>query len=199
MRLKLGYQRAYRQANLEKLRALPSTWKSKRSRSDAPRARQVVRSLLGHRMDSCDGLFCILDGVMLMHGPDRKPARGVCQVCGRPVVAYEYEARGGCIRPGPTLINGHTYDRHGRLVEVRCPEHHNGLRIRQDELNRAPTQEELELASKIRGSAVTYEAPPWRDPNILVFPVIARPFPTLLAKDIVSVQPMTGEQRKDHD
>src|SRR3546814_19420343 len=63
-----------------------------------------------------------------LHGPDRKPSRGVCQVCGRPVVAYEFEARGGCFRPGPTLINGHTYDKHGRLIEVRCPEHWNGIR-----------------------------------------------------------------------
>lgn len=134
-----------------------------------------------------------------MHGPDRKPSRGVCQVCGRPVVAYEYEARGGCIRPGPTLINGHAFDRHGRLVEVRCPEHWNGIRPNSHELNRAPTPEDLELASKIRGSQVTYDPPPPRNPNVLVFPVIAKPFPVLLAKDIVSVQPMTNEGRKDHD
>ena len=127
-----------------------------------------------------------------MHGPDRKPSRGVCQVCGRPVVAYEEEARGGCFRPGPTLINGHTYDKHGKLVEVRCPEHHYGLRVRQDELNRAPTQEELELASKIRGSVVEAPpVPPPRDPNVLTFPVIAQRFPTLLASDIVAVQPMS--------
>ena len=150
-------------------------------------------------MDSCDGLFCVLDGDLLMHGPDRKPARGVCQVCGRPVVAFEYEASGGCFRPGPTLVNGHTF-KNGKLVEVRCPEHHNGLRPKWSEIQRAPTQEELELASKIRGSAVTYEAPPPRDPNVLTFPVIAQRFPTLLAKDIVSVQPMAQyEERKDHD
>jgi hypothetical protein len=127
-----------------------------------------------------------------MHGPDRKPSRGVCQVCGRPVVAYQYEA-GGCMRPGPTLVNGHEFDKNGRLINVRCPEHWDGLRPNSRELNRAPTQEDLELASKIRGSAV--EAPveqPPRDPNIFTFPVIKQVFPTLSASDIVGVQPMTG-------
>ena len=128
-----------------------------------------------------------------MHGPDKKPSRGVCQVCGRPVVAYEYEARGGCFRPGPTLTNGHEYDRNGKLADVRCDEHWHGIRVNMRELNRAPTQEELELASKIRGSVV--EPPPVeppRDPNIFVFPVIKQVFPTLLASDIVGVQPMTA-------
>lgn len=127
-----------------------------------------------------------------MHGPDKKPSRGVCQICGRPVVAFEYEARGGCFRPGPTLTNGHEYDRNGKLINVRCSEHWNGIRPNSYELNRAPTPEELELASKIRGSQVTYEAPPPRDPNVFTFPVIKQVFPTLSAADIVSVQPMTG-------
>jgi hypothetical protein len=127
-----------------------------------------------------------------MHGPDKKPARGVCQICGRPVVAYEYEERGGCFRPGPTLVNGHTYNKHGKLTEVRCPDHWDGIRPNSRELNRAPTPEELELASKIRGEQVTYTAPPPRDPNVLTFPRIAQVFPTLLAADIVGVQPMTG-------
>ena len=126
-----------------------------------------------------------------MHGPDKKPSRGVCQVCGRPVVAYEYEASGGCFRPGPTLTNGHEYDRNGKLIDVRCPEHWNGIRPNSRELNRAPTQEELDLASKIRGSVVTYEEPPPRDPNVFTFPVIKQVFPTLSAADIVGVQPMT--------
>ena len=126
-----------------------------------------------------------------MHGPDRKPSRGVCQVCGRPVVAYEYEASGGCIRPGPTFVNGHEF-KNGKLVAVRCPEHWNGLRVNSRELERAPTQEELELASKIRGSTVTYKAPAPRDPNVLVLPMIARVYPTLLASEIVGVQPMSS-------
>lgn len=133
-----------------------------------------------------------VQGRVLMHGPDRKPSRGVCQVCGRPVVAYEFEARGGCFRPGPTVVNGHTYDRHGRLTEVRCPIHWDGIRPNSYELNRAPTQEDLELASKIRGSAVTYEEPAPRDPNLFIFPRLNRVFPTLVAADIVDVQPMTG-------
>jgi hypothetical protein len=131
-----------------------------------------------------------------MHGPDRKPSRGVCQVCGRPVVAYQYEA-GGCIRPGPMLVNGHEFDKAGRLINVRCPEHWNGIRPNSYELNRAPTPEDLELASKIRGSTVTYEEPPPRDPNVFTFPVIKQVFPTLAAADIVGVQPMTTAIGKD--
>lgn len=125
-----------------------------------------------------------------MHGPNRKPSRGVCQVCGRPVVAFEHRSSGGCF--GHIYItNGHEF-KDGKLVEVRCPEHRNGLRVRQDELNRAPTQEELELASKIRGSAVEAPpVPPPRDPNVLTFPLIKQVYPTLLASDITAVQPMT--------
>jgi hypothetical protein len=125
-----------------------------------------------------------------MHGPDKKPSRGVCQICGRPVVAYEYTSRSGCF--SYSGINGHTYNKHGKLVDVRCDEHINGLRPNSRELNRPPTEEELAFASKIRGSVV--EAPPVqppRDPNVLTFPVVKQVFPTLLASDIVGVQPMT--------
>jgi hypothetical protein len=90
------------------------------------------------------------------------------------------------------VINGHEFDKNDRLINVRCPEHWNGIRPNSYELNRVPSQEDLELASKIRGAEVTYEEPPPRDPNIFTFPVIARRFPTLLASDIVSVQPMSG-------
>lgn len=125
-----------------------------------------------------------------MHGPDRKPARGVCQICGRPVVAYGYEASGGCFHPGPTVINGHQF-KNGKLVRVRCDEHEYGIRPNLRELERHPTPEEIELASKIRGAPVGYEAPPPRDPNVLVMPAIGRVYPMLIAADIVAVQPMT--------
>lgn len=87
-----------------------------------------------------------------MHGPNKKPSRGVCQICGRPVVAVEFEVTGGCFRPGPIVVSGHDFDRNGRLVNVRCPEHHQGIRPNSRELNRSPTPEELELAEKIRGT-----------------------------------------------
>lgn len=162
-----------------------------RRRSDAARRRQVIYSLVDNRMDTCDVLFGVHDGDLLMHGPNKKPSRGVCQVCGRPVVAFEYEEK-GCIRPGPTIVNGHIYDRHDRLTKVRCHNHWNGILQNSRELDRPPTNEDLELASKIRGSKVTYKAPPERDPNVLVLPLIAKVFPTLLAQDIASVQPMTA-------
>jgi len=128
-----------------------------------------------------------------MHGPDKKPSRGVCQICGRAVVAFEYEHTGGCIRGGPTFTNGHEYNRNGKLANVRCPEHWNGLRVNRQELERAPTEDELELASKIRGSIVEAPVvPPPRDPNVFTFPVLRQAFPTLIAADIVSVQPMTA-------
>jgi hypothetical protein len=74
----------------------------------------------------------------------------VCQICGRPVVAVEYTVYGGCFRPYPTAINGHEFDRNGRLVSVRCAEHWNGIQPNSRELNRPPTPEELTLAVKIR-------------------------------------------------
>lgn len=89
-----------------------------------------------------------------MHSPKKKPSRGVCQVCGKAVPAIERPDYGSCFRPAPTYVDGHDYDKNGKLVSVRCKEHWNGLQVNTREINRPASQEELELAAKIRGPAV---------------------------------------------
>lgn len=81
----------------------------------------------------------------IMHNPKKKPSRGVCQVCGKPVPAIEMEDRDSCFRPAPTFIAGHEYEG-GKLIRVRCPEHWYGLRANTRELNRPATAEEMRLA-----------------------------------------------------
>ena len=82
-----------------------------------------------------------------MHNPKKKPSRGVCQVCGRPVVAITYPDSGHVF----TYAQGHTYE-NGKLKKVRCAEHHDGLQVNTRALNAPPSPEDVALAEKIRGT-----------------------------------------------
>lgn len=83
-----------------------------------------------------------------MHNPKKKPSRGVCGVCGRPVVAISRDSRGSFM----SFETGHTY-KNGKLVSVRCPDHYDGLTVNTRALNAAPTEDDLRLLAAIRKRA----------------------------------------------
>jgi len=47
-------------------------------------------------------------------------------------------------------ISGHEYNKSGKLVRVRCPEHWVGIQPNSRALNAAPTEEDLKLLAAIR-------------------------------------------------